>query len=96
MYLGKIVEMADAADIYNNGQHPYTQALLSSIPMPDPHYIRKRITLKGEVPSVENPPFGCRFNTRCAHVQTICFEKEPELLKNAEDPNHLTACHFFF
>lgn len=96
MYLGRIVEMADAQSIYNNGQHPYTRALLSSIPLPDPEYGRKRIILKGEVPSAENPPVGCRFNTRCEHVQGICFEKEPDLLENKKDPAHLTACHFFF
>jgi peptide/nickel transport system ATP-binding protein/oligopeptide transport system ATP-binding protein len=96
MYLGKIVEMADAKDIYKNGLHPYTQALLSSIPLPDPESDRDRIILKGEVPSVEHPPGGCRFNTRCGHVQPICRQKEPELRKNATDPNHFTACHFFF
>ena len=96
MYLGKVVEMADADDIYNNGLHPYTNALISSIPMPDPEDRRDRIILKGEVPSVENPPAGCRFNTRCEHVQDICYKKEPKLLKNTKDPNHLTACHFFF
>ncbi|MBU1341681.1 MAG: ATP-binding cassette domain-containing protein [Proteobacteria bacterium] len=96
MYLGKIIEMADATDIYNNGQHPYTKALLSSIPLPDPESDRNRIVLKGEVPSVENPPFGCRFNTRCEHVKDICLEQEPKLLKNTKDSNHLTACHFFF
>ncbi len=95
MYMGKIVEVANADAIYNNGRHPYTKALLSSIPRPDPTSARHRIILKGELPSVENPPFGCRFNTRCEQVQNICQEKEPVLLKNAEDPNHLTACHFF-
>ena len=95
MYMGKIVEVANADAIYNNGRHPYTRALLSSIPRPDPASARHRIILKGELPSVENPPFGCRFNTRCEQVQNICQEKEPVLLNNAEDPNHLTACHFF-
>ena len=95
MYLGKIVEIADANDIYNNGQHPYTNALLSSIPVPDPESGRTGIVLKGEVPSVENPPVGCNFNTRCEYVQNICRKKEPELLKTADDPNHLTACHLF-
>ena len=95
MYMGKIVEVANADAIYNNGRHPYTKALLSSIPRPDPTSARHRIILKGELPSVENPPFGCRFNTRCEQVQNICQEKEPVLLKNAEDQNHLTACHFF-
>lgn len=96
MYLGKIVEIADADVIYNNGLHPYTEALLSSIPKPDPESARDRIILKGEVPSMENPPFGCNFNTRCPYVQDVCYKKEPELFKNAKDPNHLTACHFFF
>ena len=96
MYLGKIVEMADAKDIYNNGQHPYTNALLSSIPLPDPASDLNRTVLKGEVPSMENPPVGCRFNTRCEHAKNICFKKEPKLYKNEKDPSHLTACHFFF
>ena len=96
MYLGKIVEIADADVVYNHGQHPYTKALLSSIPVPDPNITREHFVLTGEVPSVENPPKGCRFNTRCKYVKDICFKKEPELLKNPNDPNHLTACHFFF
>ncbi|MEN8210145.1 MAG: ABC transporter ATP-binding protein, partial [Thermodesulfobacteriota bacterium] len=96
MYMGKIIEIAGADTVYNRGKHPYTRALLSSIPIPDPDSTRERIILKGEVPSVENPPSGCRFNTRCEYVKNICRTKEPELLKNPEDPNHLTACHFFF
>jgi oligopeptide/dipeptide ABC transporter ATP-binding protein len=96
MYMGKIVEIADANDIYTNGKHPYTKALLSSIPIPDPAVLRERIILKGEVPSVENPPSGCRFNTRCKFVKDICIKKEPELFKNPKVPNHLTACHFNF
>ncbi len=94
MYMGKIVEIADANCIYNNGKHPYTKALLSAIPIPNPGVVRKRIILKGDVPSVENPPKGCRFNTRCRYVKDICLEKEPELLKDLEDENHLSACHF--
>ena len=96
MYLGKIVEMANADGIYKNGQHPYTRALLSSIPRPNPAYPRKRIILKGEVPSAEHPPVGCRFNTRCEYVQDICYKKEPGLFLNSQDPRHLTACHFFY
>jgi len=96
MYLGKIVETADAIAIYEKGLHPYTQALLSSIPVPDPQGKHDRIVLQGEVPSVENPPPGCRFNTRCSHAKKICYLQEPELIKNTEDPTHLTACHFFF
>ena len=95
MYLGKIVEMANADEIYKNGLHPYTRALLSSIPRPDPTSSRHRIILKGEVPSVEHPPVGCRFNTRCEYVQDICYKKEPGLFLNDQDPSHLTACHFF-
>jgi len=95
MYMGKIVELADADAISHKGLHPYTMALLSSIPKPDPTFARHRIVLTGEVPSVENPPVGCRFNTRCGQVQNVCREKEPKLIKNQEDPNHLTACHFF-
>jgi len=95
MYLGKIVEMANADGIYQNGLHPYTKALLSSIPIPDPTSSRQRIILNGEVPSVEHPPVGCRFNTRCEYVQDICYKKEPGLFLNGQDPSHLTACHFF-
>lgn len=96
MYLGKIVEMADAETINNNACHPYTKALLSAIPMPYPELRKKRVILQGEVPSVENPPSGCRFNTRCEHAQNICFKKEPALLENSEDQDHATACHFFY
>ena len=95
MYLGKIVEMATADGIYQNGLHPYTRALLSSIPIPDPTSSRQRIILNGEVPSVEHPPVGCRINTRCEYVQDICYKKEPGLFLNGQDPSHLTACHFF-
>ncbi|MCP4672517.1 MAG: ABC transporter ATP-binding protein [Desulfobacula sp.] len=94
MYMGKIVEIADANCIYNNGKHPYTKALLSAIPRPNPGVARKRILLKGDVPSVENPPDGCSFNTRCRHVKDICLQKEPALLEDSEDENHLIACHF--
>lgn len=96
MYLGKIMEIADASTIYRNGCHPYTKALLSSIPIPDPDSKKERMVLQGEVPSVENPPQGCRFNTRCPHVAEICYQKEPVLTKNKNDPNHLTACHFYY
>lgn len=95
MYLGKIVEIGEAQTIYNHPCHPYTKALLSAIPKPDPTSDKKRILLKGEVPSVENPPPGCRFNTRCSYVQEICKRTEPPLFVNETDPSHLTACHFF-
>jgi len=93
MYMGKIIEIADANDIYNSGEHPYTKALLSSIPIPDPNVVRKRIVLKGEVPSMEKPLSGCRFHTRCKKVKDICYRKEPELFNHSKVPNHLTACH---
>ena len=94
MYLGKIVEMADTDDIYNHARHPYTRALLSAIPVPDPEACRDRIILKGELPSVENPPAGCRFNTRCDKAQDICRAREPVLLACRDNPGHMTACHF--
>jgi len=95
MYLGKIVEIGDAQTIYNHACHPYTKALLSAIPFPDPELKKERILLKGEVPSVENPPPGCRFNTRCRYADKICSKAEPQLLANETEPSHLTACHFF-
>jgi oligopeptide/dipeptide ABC transporter ATP-binding protein len=95
MYLGKIVEIGNAQTIYNQACHPYTKALLSAVPFPDPGSAKQRILLKGEVPSVENPPPGCRFNTRCSHAQKICRRTEPQLLANETEPSHLTACHFF-
>jgi oligopeptide/dipeptide ABC transporter ATP-binding protein len=92
MYLGKIVEMAPAQLIYQNPRHPYTVALLSSVPVPDPSLKRDQVILHGEVPSPINPPWGCRFNPRCLLRRTDCQEREPGL-KEVE-PNHLVACHF--
>lgn len=94
MYMGKIVETADAEMLYKNPLHPYTRALLSSIPRPIPGGLKNRIILEGEVPSVENPPAGCRFNTRCWSAKDACFKIEPRLIKNCDDSNHSTACHF--
>lgn len=95
MYLGKLVEMADADAIYTHARHPYTRALLSAVPVPDPDAKKQRTILIGEVPSVENPPQGCRFHTRCPHVDEICRRLEPQLLGTQADPNHVAACHFF-
>jgi oligopeptide transport system ATP-binding protein len=97
MYLGKVVEVADRVDIYDRPQHPYTKALLSSIPVPDPAVERQRapITLKGEIPSPVNPPSGCRFHPRCpiARAPGICSEQEP-LLESHGARDQVAACHF--
>ena len=97
MYLGKVVEVADREAIYQNPQHPYTSALLSSIPIPDPDVERRRdpIPLKGEIPSPVNPPSGCRFHTRCpiARVPGVCDSDEPPLTPHGR-PGQVAACHF--
>ncbi|MGI8310022.1 ABC transporter ATP-binding protein [Saccharopolyspora hattusasensis] len=94
MYLGKIVEIGSDEQIYEHPQHPYTQALLSSVPVPDPTLRGKReiIRLTGDVPSPANPPSGCRFRTRCWKAQDICAQKVPELEVRLGD--HPSACHF--
>jgi len=91
MYLGKIVEMSDYRDIYTRPKHPYTQALLSAVPVPDLNAKSKRIILGGDVPSPINPPTGCRFHPRCPHRMDICPREEPQL-KNLGD-DHWVACH---
>jgi peptide/nickel transport system ATP-binding protein len=92
MYLGKIVETAHSKALYAHPLHPYTQALLSASPMPDPNSQRKRIILKGDVPSPIDPPPGCRFHTRCQYAKEICQKEEPQ--SREIKPDHKAACHF--
>ncbi|MGB9890210.1 MAG: ABC transporter ATP-binding protein [Anaerolineae bacterium] len=93
MYLGKIVELADRDQIYLNPLHPYTQALMSAVPVPDPEIEekRQRIILKGEIPSPANPPKGCNFNTRCPVAIDVCYEADPEYRE--VKPGHWVACY---
>ena len=95
MYLGKIVELADSQELYSHPMHPYTQALLSAIPLPKPGKMASvnRIHLQGEPPSPVSPPKGCRFCTRCIHASKQCHQEEPELMETV--PGHFTACHLY-
>ena len=94
MYLGRIVEMADRDDLFSRPSHPYTRALLSSIPVADPSVVRRRTLLKGEIPSPENPPHGCRFHTRCPEVMAVCRRQEPRFrLIDPAANHHFAACH---
>ena len=92
MYLGKMVEMADYQDLFSKPLHPYTQALMSAIPIPNPKVKRKRVILKGDVPSPLNPPTGCRFHPRCPIARENCSKDEP-LLRELH-PGHWAACHY--
>ena len=93
MYLGQIVEMADVKTLYGNPLHPYTWALLSAVPVPDPRRSRKRIILAGDVPSPVNPPSGCRFHPRCTEVMPVCREERPQMRQM--NGSHQVRCHLY-
>lgn len=93
MYLGKMFELADSEQLYDDPLHPYTKALLSSVPIPDPEVKRERIILKGDVPSPIDPPSGCVFRTRCPAAMDVCAKIEPEWQE--VKPRHFTACHLY-
>ncbi len=94
MYLGRIVEFAEADDIYRDARHPYTRALISAIPEPDPQRVRERIVLSGDVPSPINPPSGCPFHTRCPHATERCRSEAPTLREAPGSSGHQVACHY--
>ena len=103
MYLGKIVELAESAEIYRNPRHPYTRALLSAVPVPDPTTRRERMLLPGDVPSPIHPPPGCPFHPRCPYLEERCRREEPSLVAGRNDhavashtvASHAVACHVF-
>lgn len=92
MYFGKLVEVAAADELFNNCLHPYTHALLSALPSPDPTIEKERVLLEGSVPSLLNPPKGCVFHERCSYCQDICKKEIPRLIDSGD--NHMVACHF--
>ena len=93
MYLGNFVEVGDKRKLYSNPLHPYTQALLSAVPVPDPTAKKDRIILEGSIPSALNPPSGCKFHTRCPRCMDICKKKAPERYQVSDD--HYVYCHLY-
>jgi len=91
MYLGRIVEYTDKKSLFKNPQHPYTEALLSAVPIPDPEIKREKVILEGDVPSPINPPSGCHFHTRCPYATEQCRVETPVLKEQA--PGHWVSCH---
>ncbi len=91
MYLGKMVELSDSDELYKNPLHPYTQALLSSLPVPDIHHEKDRVLLEGEIPSPDDPPSGCPFHTRCPIAQDYCKHEMPAFREITK--GHYVACH---
>ncbi len=94
MYLGKIVEMGPLLEVYSRPLHPYTEALLAAVPVPDPRALREKALPEGEIPNPVNPPPGCRFHPRCAFAEDICKQEEPPL-QHEGDGDHLVACHLY-
>jgi peptide/nickel transport system ATP-binding protein len=92
MYLGKIVELAPTLELFSNPKHPYTEALMSAVPVADPDFQTKRITLKGDVPSPVNPPTGCTFHPRCSYAKDICKTLVPDYRDLGD--LHFVTCHF--
>ncbi|TFE02051.1 ABC transporter ATP-binding protein [Jeotgalibacillus salarius] len=93
MYLGRMAELTESEKMYDKPLHPYTQALLSAVPIPDPLYEKDSIVLEGDIPSPSNPPSGCAFHTRCPYKMDVCTQKVPELREH--EPGHYVACHLY-
>jgi peptide/nickel transport system ATP-binding protein len=91
MYLGRIVELGPLADVYRDTRHPYTEALLAAVPVPDPRFRRTTPMPRGEIPNPISPPTGCRFHPRCPIAEQVCSQQEPELVEVAD--GHYVACH---